>query len=105
MPLHYKVLDKNRLVPYRARDDLAPAVARPRARQPPLHPADDGAGGVVHRRPRVGPSGGGGDRARRRLPGRAAAHPRAVDRKSTRLNSSHGYISYSVFFFKKKKNI
>src|SRR3990172_5243053 len=26
-----------------------------------------------------------------------------VDRKSTRLNSSHGYISYAVFFFKKKK--
>src|SRR3990172_9945974 len=26
------------------------------------------------------------------------------DRKSTRLNSSHGYISYAVFFFKKKKN-
>src|SRR3990172_8552335 len=23
----------------------------------------------------------------------------ALDRKSTRLNSSHGYISYSVFFF------
>ena len=23
----------------------------------------------------------------------------AVDRKSTRLNSSHGYISYSLFFF------
>src|SRR2546422_8310332 len=25
------------------------------------------------------------------------------DRESTRLNSSHGYISYSVFFFEKKK--
>src|SRR2546422_5608259 len=25
------------------------------------------------------------------------------DRKSTRLNSSHGYISYAGFFFKKKK--
>src|SRR2546422_7202608 len=24
------------------------------------------------------------------------------DRKSTRLNSSHGYISYSLFFLKKK---
>src|SRR2546422_8239702 len=33
----------------------------------------------------------------RRLPGR-------VDRKSTRLNSSHGYISYAVFCLKKKKN-
>src|SRR2546429_5850981 len=28
-----------------------------------------------------------------------------ADRKSTRLNSSHGYISYAVFCLKKKKNI
>src|SRR2546422_4900535 len=28
-----------------------------------------------------------------------------TDRKSTRLNSSHGYISYAVFCLKKKKNI
>src|SRR2546422_7662900 len=28
---------------------------------------------------------------------------RARDRKSTRLNSSHGYISYAVFCLKKKK--
>src|SRR5687768_18359400 len=27
----------------------------------------------------------------------------AVDRKSTRLNSSHGYISYAVFCLKKKR--
>src|SRR2546429_1032078 len=27
---------------------------------------------------------------------------RAADRKSTRLNSSHGYISYAVFCLKKK---
>src|SRR2546422_7958099 len=32
------------------------------------------------------------------------AHERRQDRKSTRLNSSHGYISYAVFCFKKKKN-
>src|SRR2546422_2941669 len=30
------------------------------------------------------------------------AGPR-LDRKSTRLNSSHGYISYAVFCLKKKK--
>src|SRR2546429_3008379 len=32
-------------------------------------------------------------------------HPEArmADRKSTRLNSSHGYISYAVFCLKKKK--
>src|SRR2546429_2707479 len=29
----------------------------------------------------------------------------ALDRKSTRLNSSHGYISYAVFCLKKKNNI
>src|SRR2546422_5742803 len=30
---------------------------------------------------------------------------RAGDRKSTRLNSSHGYISYAVFCLKKKKKM
>src|SRR2546422_8370349 len=29
--------------------------------------------------------------------------PGGKDRKSTRLNSSHGYISYAVFCLKKKK--
>src|SRR2546422_7088554 len=29
--------------------------------------------------------------------------PTTRDRKSTRLNSSHGYISYAVFCLKKKK--
>src|SRR2546429_5877359 len=32
-----------------------------------------------------------------------ADSPEQKDRKSTRLNSSHGYISYAVFCFKKKK--
>src|SRR5688572_33087414 len=31
--------------------------------------------------------------------------PEAVDRKSTRLNSSHSQISYAVFCLKKKKRI
>src|SRR5687768_18040134 len=31
--------------------------------------------------------------------------PEVRDRKSTRLNSSHGYISYAVFCLKKKKKI
>src|SRR2546422_6568743 len=40
--------------------------------------------------------------------GRRLAHAifesrRGIDRKSTRLNSSHGYISYAVFCLKKKK--
>src|SRR2546422_2206924 len=33
----------------------------------------------------------------------APAVARSTDRKSTRLNSSHGYISYAVFCLKKKK--
>src|SRR3989449_4913021 len=37
---------------------------------------------------------------RNRLGSRLAA---GADRKSTRLNSSHGYISYAVFCLKKKK--
>src|SRR2546429_3571634 len=32
-----------------------------------------------------------------------AGQRHGVDRKSTRLNSSHGYISYAVFCLKKKK--
>src|SRR2546429_5497203 len=47
----------------------------------------------------------------RRAHRRSAHHPRKgvqgaapQDRKSTRLNSSHGYISYAVFCLKKKKN-
>src|SRR5205809_4282635 len=32
----------------------------------------------------------------------AVSQPKLIDRKSTRLNSSHGYISYAVFCLKKK---
>src|SRR2546422_6552786 len=34
---------------------------------------------------------------------RANTEESRLDRKSTRLNSSHGYISYAVFCLKKKK--
>src|SRR2546429_6928427 len=39
------------------------------------------------------------------LPGAVLKNDRTYqeDRKSTRLNSSHGYISYAVFCLKKKK--
>src|SRR5699024_12233766 len=42
-----------------------------------------------------------------RLPaaGTVRLRPTALDRKSTRLNSSHVSISYAVFCLKKKKNI
>src|SRR2546426_2357148 len=36
--------------------------------------------------------------------GLAKAHAAGIDRKSTRLNSSHLVISYAVFCLKKKKN-
>src|SRR2546422_6347179 len=36
------------------------------------------------------------------MPGSGGSNMR--DRKSTRLNSSHGYISYAVFCLKKKKD-
>src|SRR2546427_1593701 len=44
-------------------------------------------------------------RQRRRLPGRRcqALQQVDIDRKSTRLNSSHSQISYAVFCLKKKK--
>src|SRR2546422_10878858 len=54
------------------------------------------------------PGGRGGDRRRhqaarvRFLCARLSLRRRR-DRKSTRLNSSHGYISYAVFCLKKKK--
>src|SRR2546429_1833905 len=51
-------------------------------------------------------SGVGGFRPRQlpelHAPGRHL-RAKAGDRKSTRLNSSHGYISYAVFCLKKKK--
>src|SRR2546422_3075623 len=39
----------------------------------------------------------------RRAQGRPGTVELSGDRKSTRLNSSHGYISYAVFCLKKKK--
>src|SRR5438309_9182095 len=49
---------------------------------------------------RLPPAGGPG----RRRDGRGRIGVR-LDRKSTRLNSSHSSISYAVFCLKKKKNI
>src|SRR2546422_2911743 len=44
-----------------------------------------------------------GDACMRSDRGDPAARVNKKDRKSTRLNSSHGYISYAVFCLKKKK--
>src|SRR5205809_5272658 len=55
------------------------------------------------------PGLGGDDKAGVHVHGRHVRRPQmrdqgdARDRKSTRLNSSHGYISYAVFCLKKKK--
>src|SRR5256884_1777082 len=49
----------------------------------------------------IGHAAGVGDRHPYRSVGRRAEG----DRKSTRLNSSHGYISYAVFCLKKKKQL
>src|SRR2546422_7678995 len=46
---------------------------------------------------------GGFDEAPLLLPGFLERLLANGDRKSTRLNSSHGYISYAVFCLKKKK--
>src|SRR2546422_10351400 len=42
-------------------------------------------------------------RRRQTAPAGADSSSQVEDRKSTRLNSSHGYISYAVFCLKKKK--
>src|SRR5258708_24283278 len=44
------------------------------------------------------------DPERERLPRDLDGELRGLDRKSTRLNSSHQIISYAVFCLKKKKN-
>src|SRR2546422_7980667 len=49
--------------------------------------------------PELGPKHG----ARPRLDVQRRRAAAELDRKSTRLNSSHGYISYAVFCLKKKK--
>src|SRR2546429_94788 len=40
-----------------------------------------------------------------RVMGYVSLSGQIINRKSTRLNSSHGYISYAVFCLKKKKNL
>src|SRR2546422_7018455 len=80
-----------------------------------VEPAEDEEGAAQPREPgqRGGEARGAGEQC---LCGHAERTPhdevaadegggrqRGADRKSTRLNSSHGYISYAVFCLKKKK--
>src|SRR2546430_3077751 len=60
-----------------------------------------GRGGCEQRRPGCVAGAGGLARGRQQCRGSAR---RCVDRKSTRLNSSHSQISYAVFCLKKKNN-
>src|SRR3989449_3295747 len=81
-------------------------------RQPPLRLGElrgdedlaevDGGGLPV--RDLDGHGAAAGDRPDDPHRGRLEREPQVIrDRKSTRLNSSHGYISYAVFCLKKKK--
>src|SRR5687768_17906593 len=66
----------------------------------PISGCSSGTVRSMKRSPRNGRSGPSG------CTGGIPSHVRArtwLDRKSTRLNSSHGYISYAVFCLKKKK--
>src|SRR2546422_5545708 len=82
--------------------------ARPRRRRAPRVPRKDrladlellpdrsgGPGPPVVEHPGVGETGADLSEL--------GADAKPLDRKSTRLNSSHGYISYAVFCLKKKK--
>src|SRR2546429_4953615 len=80
---------RSTLFPYTTLFRSASRTPRAGTRPPPPRPP-------AGRRPRR--------RDRAALPVAAATAPSTRrDRKSTRLNSSHGYISYAVFCLKKKK--
>src|SRR3712207_7098695 len=64
--------------------------------------AEAGAAAYQGRVGQVGPCSEGVDRPDG-LPLRRGIGLRSLDRKSTRLNSSHANISYAVFCLKKKK--
>src|SRR2546429_5547461 len=69
----------------------------------------DRLAGEVERHVRIRPSREVDHGARQRLVQRGVRPTEPVhappDRKSTRLNSSHGYISYAVFCLKKKHKL
>src|SRR2546422_8422881 len=83
---------RSTLFPYTTLFRSVVDVPRSDARRETLHERELVA---VGRRER-----GGGVRHQRHA--RAGWPVGVVDRKSTRLNSSHGYISYAVFCLKKK---
>src|SRR3712207_7941850 len=78
---------------FRSRHPVEDLRQAPLRVQPPQRPGARPAVVRHHREPQ--PPGGVGA-------GVVDAHPPRVDRKSTRLNSSHANISYAVFCLKKK---
>src|SRR5437773_7417761 len=83
------------MIPRPPRSTLFPYTTLFRSRRGPDRggAADQG----THGRGRAQPGQGGA------LRGPHHGHPDGLDRKSTRLNSSHITISYAVFCLKKKK--
>src|SRR2546422_7159801 len=86
--------------------DLGPSASKPgslasrrssRPRDVTRRSAPRNPGATCWVKPRKWP------RLRRRCSSPGSRGPARRDRKSTRLNSSHGYISYAVFCLKKKK--
>src|SRR5690625_6940279 len=74
-----------------------------RVRSPLLGPTGaGGCGGLAGQQQRPGQAAGGG--AVLAAVGLEPDHHLVVDRKSTRLNSSHVAISYAVFCLKKKEH-
>src|SRR2546429_4358743 len=72
--------------------------------RPPGVPArEEASDGDRHRRSPLRAHGPAGDAHAQ--PPRQAERALRGDRKSTRLNSSHGYISYAVFCLKKKNTL
>src|SRR2546422_8112654 len=75
----------------------------PAHQRPVEHLADGDLGHARARHRDVDDGGEAPGRDLRALGGQGARDAVQGDRKSTRLNSSHGYISYAVFCLKKNK--
>src|SRR2546429_6863862 len=86
---------------------LKPFIATSRvAREDAATVAPQGGERCDYRNPLYTPKGNHRNQLQRRPQRNRLIKPSELeDRKSTRLNSSHGYISYAVFCLKKKNNI
>src|SRR2546429_2613684 len=85
-----------------------PICRRSRGPEPAPPPPARTSRAIRNRPGRTGSPPRPAERRPRRVCGRPCSErsqrsSRDLDRKSTRLNSSHGYISYAVFCLKKKK--